>query len=163
MTTIVVGYDVIAKIVGELHDRMSSDRHTWYHWKGLSGDDMATECRQFIDLVWASGGGPVISQDPKTKATIKSLGISKVEWQYFVSIAGETLDQSGLTDGEKEDVFSLVTRAKATLTNNRQARDWEIFMAHTAAALERFEVPEPEKQEFLDCAASLKGDIVEEG
>ena len=42
-------------------------------------------------------------------------------------------------------------------------RDWEIFMAHTAATLEHFEVPEPEKQEFLDCAASLKGDIVEVG
>ena len=42
-------------------------------------------------------------------------------------------------------------------------REWEIFMVHTAATLDHFEVPEPEKQEFLDCAASLKGDIVEEG
>ena len=42
-------------------------------------------------------------------------------------------------------------------------REWEIFMAHTAATLEHLEVPDPEKQEFLDCAASLKGDIVEEG
>ena len=42
-------------------------------------------------------------------------------------------------------------------------REWEIFMAHTAATLEHFEVPEQEKQEFLACAASLKGDIVEEG
>ena len=42
-------------------------------------------------------------------------------------------------------------------------REWEIFVAHTAATLEHFEVPEQEKQEFLDCAASLKGDIVEEG
>ncbi len=40
-------------------------------------------------------------------------------------------------------------------------RDWEIFMGHTVATLEHFEVPEQEKQEFLDCAASLKGDIVE--
>lgn len=42
-------------------------------------------------------------------------------------------------------------------------RDWGIFMAHTLATLEKFEVPAKEKQEFLDCAASLKDDIVEEG
>ena len=41
-------------------------------------------------------------------------------------------------------------------------REWEIFMAHIAATLNHFEVPEPERQEFLDCAARLKGDIVEE-
>ena len=42
-------------------------------------------------------------------------------------------------------------------------RDWDIFAGHAVAALEKLEVPEQEKQEFLDCAASLKGDIVEEG
>jgi len=41
-------------------------------------------------------------------------------------------------------------------------RDWEIFVGHIVATLEHFEVPEQEKQEFLDCAASVKGDIVEE-
>ena len=42
-------------------------------------------------------------------------------------------------------------------------RDWEIFVAHTVPTLDHFAVPEQEKQEFLDCAASLKGDIMEEG
>ena len=42
-------------------------------------------------------------------------------------------------------------------------RDWDVFAGHAVAALEKLEVPEQEKQEFLDCAASLKGDIVEEG
>ncbi len=46
---------------------------------------------------------------------------------------------------------------------NISERDWDIFMRHTAATLDHFEVPEQEKQEFLACAASLKGDIVEEG
>ena len=41
-------------------------------------------------------------------------------------------------------------------------REWEIFMAHTAATLDHFDVPKPKKQEFLDCASSLKDDIVEE-
>ena len=39
--------------------------------------------------------------------------------------------------------------------------EWEIFMSHTAATLDKFQVPEQEKEEFLACAASLKGEIVE--
>ena len=42
-------------------------------------------------------------------------------------------------------------------------REWEIFVVHVVDTLDHFGVPEPEKQEFLDCAGSLKGDIVEEG
>ena len=42
-------------------------------------------------------------------------------------------------------------------------REWEIFMAHTSATLDKFHVPQQEKEEFLACAASLEGDIVEEG
>ncbi len=41
-------------------------------------------------------------------------------------------------------------------------RDWQITIDHIAATLDHFAVPEPEKQEFLDCAVSLKDDIVEE-
>ncbi len=46
---------------------------------------------------------------------------------------------------------------------NISEREWDITMRHIEATLDHFEVPEQEKQEFLDCAASLKGDIVEEG
>ena len=116
------GHNVIAKIIGELHDRMFSDRHTWYYWKGLSAADKAAECRLFIELVRASGGSPESPQDSDMRATVKPLGIGKVEWQYFVSMAGETLDHSPLTDEEKEAVFSLLTRAKATITVDSQAR-----------------------------------------
>jgi hemoglobin len=44
---------------------------------------------------------------------------------------------------------------------NISERDWQIFVAHTVATLDKFRVPEKEKQEFLACAGSLKGDIVE--
>ena len=44
---------------------------------------------------------------------------------------------------------------------NISERDWQIFVAHTVATLEKFQVPEKEKQEFLACAGSLKDEIVE--
>ena len=44
---------------------------------------------------------------------------------------------------------------------NISERDWQIFVVHTVAMLEKFQVPEKEKQEFLACAGSLKGEIVE--
>ena len=42
-------------------------------------------------------------------------------------------------------------------------REWKIFVVHIVATLDHLGVHEPEKQEFLDCAGSVKGDIVEEG
>ncbi len=115
------GYDVIAKIVGELHERMSSDRHTWYHWKGRSTDDKAAECRLYIDLLCDSAGIAVTSQCPDTKTTHKGMGIAKVEWEHFVSMAGETLEQSGLSDRDQEELFSLLARTKSAIAGDGQA------------------------------------------
>ena len=42
-------------------------------------------------------------------------------------------------------------------------REWDIFVVHVVATLDHFSVPEREKQEFLECAGSLKGEIVEGG
>ena len=100
-----VSRDVIADIVSELHDRMFSDSHTWYHWNALTADDAARECEQLAALAW--GGG--IDQDSMR------LGIGKVEWEHFVTITAGTLDQASLTDDEKEYLFSLVTGARAKL------------------------------------------------
>ena len=44
---------------------------------------------------------------------------------------------------------------------NITEREWQIFMAHTTATLEKLEVPKKEKEEFLACAEGLKDDIVE--
>jgi len=39
--------------------------------------------------------------------------------------------------------------------------DWQVFMAHVAATLASFNVPEAERQAVLDFVGSTKGDIVE--
>ena len=115
------GYDVIAKIVGELHERIFDDRHTWYHWKGLSKNDKAAECRLYVDLLCESAGIPVTSQGPDTKTNYKGMGIGKVEWEHFVSMAGETLEQSGLTDSDQEELFCLLARTKSAIAGDGQA------------------------------------------
>lgn len=100
-----VSCEVIAEIVGVLHDRMFSDSHTWYHWKGLNAEDKARECERFAALAWGDG------IDPKSMR----LGIGKVEWEHFVTLTASTLDQASLTDDEKEYLFSLLTGARAKL------------------------------------------------
>jgi hemoglobin len=40
--------------------------------------------------------------------------------------------------------------------------EWQTFMRHSAATLERFAVPERETQDVLSFFSSLKGDIVEQ-
>jgi hemoglobin len=39
--------------------------------------------------------------------------------------------------------------------------DWQVFVKHTVATLDKFGVQGKEREEFLAAAASLKGDIVE--
>ena len=39
--------------------------------------------------------------------------------------------------------------------------DWQVFVQHTLATLDKFGVQGKEREEFLAAAASLKGDIVE--
>jgi hemoglobin len=39
--------------------------------------------------------------------------------------------------------------------------DWQLTVKHLVASLDKFKVPEKEKNEFLAIASSLKGDIVE--
>jgi hemoglobin len=41
------------------------------------------------------------------------------------------------------------------------ASDWAVFMRHAAAALEKFAVPPPERDEVLAFLTSLQGDVVE--
>ena len=39
--------------------------------------------------------------------------------------------------------------------------DWDVFVTHTIATLDKFGVQGREREEFLSAAGSLKGDIVE--
>jgi len=116
------GYDAISAVVTELYGRMVNDSHVWYYWKGLSADGLATECRRFTDLVCAAAGknGALQSRDGKIPDT--SLGISNVEWEYFVNLAAETLEQSELTDKERDELFSMLAKSKAAITGDSQAR-----------------------------------------
>lgn len=116
------GYNAIASVVKELYGRMVNDSHVWYYWKGLSTDSIATESRRFTDLVCANEEEPDAGQRRGAKNTYSSLGISNVEWEYFVNLAAETLDQSCLTDREREGLFSMLARTKASITVDSQAR-----------------------------------------
>ena len=41
--------------------------------------------------------------------------------------------------------------------------DWEVFMRHASAVLEKFAVPVPERDEVLAFLTGLQGDVVERG
>jgi hemoglobin len=45
---------------------------------------------------------------------------------------------------------------------NITENDWDLTVKHLAASLEKFKVPEKEKNEFLTLASSLKPDIVQQ-
>ncbi len=44
------------------------------------------------------------------------LGMSQVEWRFFVDSAGQTLDQTALGEREQEELYSLLAITKAAIT-----------------------------------------------
>jgi hemoglobin len=81
-------------------------------------------------------------------------------------------------DGKKRDIQLIITYMVAASGGpahygGREMRlthtglgitegEWQTFMHHAEATLERFAVPERETQEVLDFFSSLKGDVVEQ-
>jgi len=116
------GHAAIASVVKELYGRMVHDSAVWYHWKGVTADSLATERQRFTDLVCSIAGNQdeFLSQD--TAINGMSLGISNVEWRHFVSRAAELLEQSGLPDTETDELFSILARAKASITDDSPSR-----------------------------------------
>ena len=115
------GSDAIIDIVGDLYDRMVVHPHIWYYWKGRSPEDRSAECQRFVEVVSASAGGPKALQAHETNGAHAGLGVGLVEWRIFVELAAESVDRFVLDDGEKEELFSLLTTSKATLTGVKPA------------------------------------------
>ena len=120
------GSAAITDIVGYLYDRMVVHPHIWYYWKGRSPEDRSAECRRFVEVVAAAlktrtGGGPEALQSHEAKVAHAGLGIGLVEWRIFVELAAESVDRFVLDDREKEELFSLLTTSKATLTGVKPA------------------------------------------
>lgn len=110
------GYDGIARVIGGLYERLLTHPHTWYYWKGRTSDRNSDERRLFAELVCASAGSPAASQDRKANAGYAGLGLSQVEWRFFVDSAGETLNQTELGEWEQEELFCLLASTKAAIT-----------------------------------------------
>jgi len=116
-----LGYDVINGIISDLYDRMLGDYRIWYYWKGHSHERTAAERRLFLDFVWAYAGGPVASSASDMNTAHEPLGIGQVEWWVFVDLAAEALEQSGLGDREKEELFFALSHSKAAIGVPEQA------------------------------------------
>jgi DNA-binding CsgD family transcriptional regulator len=113
---------MISRIVEDLIDRMTRDSHTWYHWKGYSPDMKSVECRGFTELVASGGRDPALAQRPAASPYLNSLRTGRVDWSNFIRLAGETLDQSGLSAAEQEQLFSLLTRSKVAIAGKTPAQ-----------------------------------------
>ena len=104
--------EAIAGVVKGLYGRLTSGSDSWYHWKGRSQSQRETEVQFFTHLVCVAAGGPVKAKSFEVNNTDSSLDIKDVQWRTFVALAADTLDDAGLGDREKEQFFSLLTKAK---------------------------------------------------
>ena len=106
----------IAEVVNGLYERLINSSDSWYHWKGRSYAQRENEVRSFMQIVCAAAGGPVKAEGLEKSDT--TLDIKKVEWNTFVPLAAETLDETGFDVREKEEFYSLLTKAKGQTGDN---------------------------------------------
>ena len=126
----------ITEVVNSLYQRLINGSDSWYHWKGRTHSQRETEFRSFTQIVCAAAGGPVKAKDPENLYT--TLDIKNVEWNTFVPLAAETLDETGFDVREKEEFYSILTKAKEqTGDNHDRPSDATVFAAFPHALTHR--------------------------
>ena len=110
--------EAIAWVVRGLYCRLTSGSDSWYHWKGRTRAQRETELRSFTHLVCAAAGGGGGGGAVVCEGLVAGLDIKNVQWRTFVDLAAETLDEAGLGDKQKEQFFSVLTRAKEETGGN---------------------------------------------
>ena len=113
------GYDVIAAMIDDLLQRVTTDPQIGVYWKGHSNDSMKRDRQLLVDFLCESTGGPVIYRGRDMKTSHEGLGITESDWNIFIQHTVAMLDKFELPSREKEDCLAAVLVLKEDTVENR--------------------------------------------
>ena len=113
------GYDVIAAMIDDLLQRVTTDPQIGVYWKGHSNDSMKRDRQLLVDYLCESTGGPVIYRGRDMKTSHEGLGITESDWNIFIQHTVAMLDKFELPLREKEDCLAAVLVLKEDTVENR--------------------------------------------
>ena len=108
------GYDSIAGFVDLAFPRVSSNPELAKFFAGHANDSKVRQRQLIIDKLVSTLQGPTIYLGRSLESVHKGLGITRDEWEIFMHILVEAMNERGIKGEEKEDfvyVFQNVFRA----------------------------------------------------
>ncbi len=98
------GYDAIAALTDGLVDRFRDEK-----FAGSSDASMRQTRQHIVDFMCEATGGPCYYTGRDMETTHAGLGITRSEWDHFVIVFGETMDDLAIPeDAQAELAASLL-------------------------------------------------------
>jgi hemoglobin len=93
------GYDGIAELTDALIDRMRDEK-----FDGFSDDSLRQTRQHIVDFICEATGGPCFYMGRDMETTHAGLGVTQAEWDNFVMVFGQTMDDLGIPEDAQADL-----------------------------------------------------------
>src|SRR5215213_7444263 len=90
------GYDALAAASDDLLARLQADPQLGGYWKGASFDNRRRARQLIVDYLVAAAGGPAYYTGRDMKTSHAGMGISRGDWEVFLSHARGMLAHCGV-------------------------------------------------------------------
>lgn len=110
------GYDAIARFVDLAFPRVASNPELSKFFAGHADDSKVRQRQLIIDKLASTLQGPTIYLGRTLESVHKGLGITRDEWEIFMRILVEAMNERGIKEEEKEDFVYLFQNVFRPLT-----------------------------------------------
>lgn len=102
------GYDAIAAVADDLLKHMMADSQLARFWRDRAIDSVRREKQLLIDFLCASAGGPVYYMGRDMPTSHRGMGITKSDWNLFLTYLGQTFDRFAVPERERGEVLAFI-------------------------------------------------------
>jgi hemoglobin len=101
------GYDTIAAVIADLFQIMREDERFRRFGQGRGLDSKARAQQLTVDLICNQAGGPCFYLGRDMKTSHAGMGITGEEWEAFLALTGNVLDQYKIAARERQEFLAL--------------------------------------------------------
>ena len=110
------GYDAIAGFVDLAFPRVAYNPELAKFFAGHADDSKVRQRQLIIDKLASTLQGPTIYLGRPLESVHKGVGITRDEWEIFMQILTQAMDESGINGEEKEDLVYIFQNVFRSVT-----------------------------------------------
>ncbi len=109
------GYDAVCAASDDLLARLQADPQLGGYWKGASHDNRRRARQLIVDFLTEAAGGPADYTGRDMKTSHAGMGISRSDWEVFLSHTRAMLNQFGVGERERDEVLGFLDTLEADI------------------------------------------------